>query len=244
MNRPYRNFDLPKQHLDERHYVPERARTSTEIERRHSLPSGTILAEHQRDGLHIASQIMQMVEQPEDIAFARDVIAMSGINTSWYSYAANSPVMRRRLNLPMLADEEAEWRETRSGLLTKAQRGLVEAATVAEALANTKAERRSTLRQQQILGRQLGNVSLQLACMELGSIADSYSSFDVQNFAREQSLETLEKARIFGDQVGSHPSLAQLADPNSDLAVYWRRNAPNGAFEAYEEALEDYPRVV
>lgn len=244
MNKPYRNFDLPKQHLDDRHYVPERARTSTEIQRRRALPNGTILAEHQRDGLHIASQIMQRVEQPEDITFARDVIAMSGLNASWYSYAAHSPVMRRRLNLPVLADEETEWRETRSGLLTKAQQGLVEAATIAEALASTKAERRSTLRQQQILGRQLGGVSLQLACIEVGSVADSYSSFDVQNLAREQSLEALEKARIFGDQVGSHPSMAQLADPNSDLAVYWRRNAPNGAFEAYEEAIEDYPRTV
>jgi endonuclease V-like protein UPF0215 family len=244
MNKPYRNFDLPKQHLDDRHYVPERARTSTEIDRRRTLPSGTILAEHQRDGLHVASQIMQTVEQPEDIAFARGVIAMSGLNAGWYNYAADSPVMRRRLNLPTLADEETDWRETKSGLLTKAQRGLVEAATIAEALASAKADRRSTLRHQQQLGRRLGNVSLQLACIEISSVADSYSPFDVQNFAREQSLQTLEQAREFGDQIGSHPSVAQLADPNSPLAVYWRRTAPNGAFEAYEEAIEEYPRSI
>lgn len=244
MNKPYRNFDLPKQHLDDRHYVPERARTSTEIERRHTLPQGTILAEHQRDGLRIAGQIMQMVEQPEDITFARNVIAMSGLNAGWYNYAAHSPVMRRRLDLPTLADGETDWRETRTGLLTKAQQGLVEAATIAEVLVATKVERRSTARHQQQLGRHLGNVSLQLACIEVGTVADSYTPFDVQNFAREQSLQTLEQARVFGDQVGSHPSMAQLADPNSDLAVYWRRNAPNGAFEAYEEAIEDYPRTV
>jgi hypothetical protein len=202
------------------------------------------LAEHQRDGLHIASQIMQLIEQPEDLAFAHDVISMSGLNTSWYSYAEHSPVMRRRLNLPLLADEETEWHETKNGLLTKAQQGLVEVATVADALASAKTERRSTARHQQLLGRQLGNVSLQLACIEVGSVAKSYSPFDIQNMAREQSLHTLEKARVFGDHVGSNPSLAQLADPNSDLAVYWRRNAPNGAFEAYEEALEDYPRTI
>ncbi|MNL62941.1 hypothetical protein D3C87_1870170 [compost metagenome] len=85
---------------------------------------------------------------------------------------------------------------------------------------------------------------MQLACIEVGTVADSYSPFDVQNLAREQSLQTLEQARVFGDHVGSHPSMAQLADPNSDLAVYWRRNAPNGAFEAYEEAIEDYPRTI
>lgn len=244
MNKPYRNFDLPKQHLDDRHYVPERARSMTEIERRRSLPSGTLLAEHQRDGLSIAHQIMRSVEQPEDVAFAGTLIAMSGLNAGWYNYAAHSPVMRRRLNLPTLADEESDWRESRSGLLTKAQQGLVEAATIAEALVATKVERRSTARHQQQLGRQLGNVSLQLACAEVGTVADSYSPFDVQNLAREASLTMLEQARVFGDQVGSHPSVAQLADPNSDLAVYWRRNAPNGAFEAYEEAIEDYPRTV
>lgn len=244
MNKPYRNFDLPKQHLDDHHYIPERARSRSEIERRRSLPSGTLLAEHQRDGLSIAHRIMTSIEQPEDMAFAGSLIAMSGLNTGWYNYAAHSTVMRRRLDLPMLADEESDWRESRSGLLTKAQQGLVEAATIAEALVATKVERRSTVRQQKQLGRQLGNVSLQLACAEVSMVANAYSPFAVQDMAREASLTILEQARVFSAQAGTHPSVAQLADPNSDLAVYWRRNAPNGAFEAYEEAIEDYPRTV
>lgn len=244
MNKPYRNFDLPKQHLDNRHYIPERARSSTEIDRRRMLPNGTILAEHQRDGLLIANQIMRTVEEPEDVAYAGAIVAMSSLNAGWYNYAADGLVMRRRLNLPTLADEETDWRETRSGLLTKAQEGLAKAATIAEALAATQTERHSNVRQKQLLGRSLGNVSLQLACIEIGGVSRFYDAFDVQNLAREQSLQTLEQARIFADEVGSHPSIAQLADPNSDLAVYWRRTAPNGAFEAYEEAIEDYPRVV
>jgi len=244
MNKPYRNFDLPTQHLDSHHYVPERARSRGEIERRHTLPSGTILTEHQRDGLRIASRVMGLVEQPEDVAFAGDVIAMSGLNASWYNYAAHAPVMRRRLNLPMFTDEETDWRETKSGLLTKAQQGLATAATLAEVVVATRIENRSSARFQQQLGRQLGNTSLQLACIEVGTVADSYSPFDVQNLAREQSLQMLEQARVFGDKVGSHPSTAQLADSNSDLAVYWRRHAPNGAFEAYEEAIEEYPRTI
>jgi hypothetical protein len=241
MNKPYNNFDLPTRHLNNNHYVPERARASEEIERRHRLPHGTILAEHQRDGLAIASRIMQSVEQPEDLAFAGNVIAMSSLNAGWYNYAANSSVMRRRLLLPTLASEESDWRETKTGLLTKAQQGLATSAVLAEVLVATKVENRSTARAQQQLGRQLGNTSLQLACIEVGTIAGSYSAFDVQDIARTESLQLLEQARVLGDQVGSHPSIAQLADQDSDLAVYWRRQAPNGAYQAYEAAIADRP---
>lgn len=244
MNKPYRNFDLPKQHLDDRHYIPARARSKSEIERRRSLPSGTTLLEHQRDGLVIASQMLDWAEQPEDVAFTSNLIAISGLNAGWYSYAANAPVMRRRLSLPRLADEETGWHETRSGLLTKAQHGLAHAATLADALAGAAAERRVIERYEKALGRQLGNVSLNLACVELGNIAGSYGEFDIQNLAREQSLQTLEEARTFSDQIGSHPSIAQLADPNSDLAIHLRRHAPNDTLEAYEESLEVRPRNI
>lgn len=244
MNKPYRNFDLPKQHLDDRHYVPARARSKSEIERRRHLPSGTILLEQQRDGLSIAARILDGIEQPEDVTFATNLIAMSGLNAGWYSYAADSSVMRRRLNLPRLADDEIEWRETRGGLLTKAQRGLVDAADLAGTLAATAAERRATERHERRLGRQMGDVALQLACVELGNVAQAYSDFDIQNFARERSLYILEEARVFGDKIGSHPSIAQLADPNSDLAVYLRRAAPNDTLEAYEESIEMRPRNI
>lgn len=242
MNKPYRNFDLPKQHLDERHYMPARARSKSEIERRRSLPSGTTLAEQQRDGLVIASKMLEWVEQPEDVTFTSNVIAMSGLNAGWYSYAAKSAVMRRRLSLPRLADEETGWRETHDGLLTKAQQGLAYAASLADLLVGATIEQRATEHYRQQIGRNLGNLSLNLACIELGNVAQSYSEFDIQDLAREHSLQMLDSARTFGDQIGTHPSIAQLADPNSDLAIHIRRHAPNDTLEAYEEALEVYPR--
>jgi hypothetical protein len=41
------------------------------------------------------------------------------------------------------------------------------------------------------------------------------------------------------ERIGTHPSLAQLSDPDSDLSVFWRRQAPNGAYEALEWAHEE-----
>jgi len=243
MKKPYNNFDLPRQHLTSDHYVPSRARHADEIDRRRTLPRGTLLAEQQRDGLHIASNIASNVQSPQDLAFVTDTLAVSGLNAGWYNYAQKSDVMRRRLLLPELANDDEDWRESRSGLLTKAQEGLVHAAEMATVFAAAKTERKDTQRQTFLLGRHLGNVALELACVPLGNAPRFLSAFEVQSVAREKALETLERSRIIADQVGTNPSIAQLSDPDSPLSVYWRRNAPNGAYEAYEQAIEEFPHA-
>ena len=48
----------------------------------------------------------------------------------------------------------------------------------------------------------------------------------------------LEDSRTLYKQVGSNPTLAQLSDNDSPLSVYWRRNAPDTAYEALEQAIE------
>lgn len=241
MKKPYSNFDLPRQHIYSDHYVPSRARDTEEIARRRALPTGTILAEYQRDGLQMATNILAHVEEPEDVAFAVDTLAASGLNSAWYSYARHASVMRRRLSLPELANDEVGdgWRQTRNGLLTKAQRGLAFTAELAGQLAASRSEGREVDRQSIALGRQLGNVSLELACVRLGNAPESLSAFDVQSLAREQALEALEYSRVVASQTGTHPSLAQLADVDSPLSVYWRREATNGAYEAYERAAAE-----
>lgn len=241
MKKPFSNFDLPRQHINSDHYIPARARASDEIDRRRSLPAGTLLAEQQRDGLRIAANIIGYLEEPEDVAFTTEVLAVSGLNAGWYSFAQHSSVMRRRLLLPELANDEGEedWRETRVGLLTKVQTGLVVATELAEGLALARANRHETRRQTVELGRRLGNVSLELACIRLGNAPRLLSAFAVQSLAREEALITLEQSRVIADQVGVNPSIAQLADVDSPLSVFWRRNAPNGAFEALEQAVEE-----
>lgn len=52
----------------------------------------------------------------------------------------------------------------------------------------------------------------------------------------------MESARERAAEIGVNPSLAQLGDVDSPLSVYWRRHAPNGAFDAYMEALETTQR--
>ena len=245
MNRqpkPYKDFDLTSTHIVDNHYVPPKARRSDEIARRHSLPRGTVLLEKQRDGISIASDILQQDYDQPDKDFIIETLGASALNTSWYTFAQSAPVMRRRLKLPELADDQADWRETRPGLLVKIREGLVGATHMAEKVRMSHVNRLETRRQTTLLGRQLGNVSLKIASLPIANTAMGQSAFDIQEAARLRSLEALETARTFADRtLGLHPSIAQLADPDSPLSVYWRRNAPNEAHNAYEQALEEHP---
>lgn len=104
MKQPYRHFDLPTIHLDphKAHHIPRRATNQSEVERRKTLPKGTLLAEEQTRGIAVAARLLWHLSEQEDIAFVRPIIAAAGINTAWYDFAAQSPVMRRRLLLPRL----------------------------------------------------------------------------------------------------------------------------------------------
>jgi hypothetical protein len=245
---PYRKSYQSRNHLTGEHYVPDRTRDPNEAERRHSLPGGTILAEQQRDGLIIASSIMgHEFENPRDNAFITEMLGASAFNASWYAFArkitvpkTHRPPSRRVIDLPELADDDADWRETRSGLLTKIRQGLAHTAGTAEQLVTMHISGHSTERLNMRLGQQMARHSLQLACLEIANAPRGMSAFDIQDTARERSLDAQESARTLTNVIGIHPSVAQLANPDSPLSVHWRRNAPDSAYNAYEQGLEEF----
>ncbi len=107
----YKDFDLPTNHQAKgEDYIPPKARQADEIERRRRLPSGTLLAEQQRDGIAISAEALARLEREEDLQFASRILGASALNTSWYLFAKGAPVMRRRLKLPVLATPEPEFR--------------------------------------------------------------------------------------------------------------------------------------
>lgn len=247
IQRPPKDFDLPTKHLGlDGHFVPPKARDEEEIARRRDLAPGTLVAEFQQRGLAVASTILKFIERPEDIHFSSRVLAASGINTAWYAFArgAEGEVMRRRLKLPYLAAHKPELRRASSDILEDASWLFHEASTATHELINTSEQyfprRFDTARRK--VGRITGRASLTLACVSLGDelIAhpEGLASVDTQILVRQQCLRALQDARTLGDEIGLAPSVAQLADLDSHLSVFWRRNAPNGALQAYETAVD------
>lgn len=239
-----RDFDLTNKHLNgERNYVPPKARDETEIERRRSLPRGTLITEFQQRGLQIAHAVLAQVHQPEDLRFASRFLAASSINAAWYTFAEEAPVMRRRLKLPVLTAEIPEERPSSYMIHLNALDVLARATEQARGvIANVGLDHDQAEYRRRQFGRTVGHGALTIASISLG---DTFAydridtkDADVQLAVRDAGLRTLQDARFLQADIGTAPSLAQLADPDSDLSVFWRRNAPNGALEAYHAAIE------
>lgn len=241
--RIYKDFDLPTKHVHGTHFVPAKAREEAEIARRRQLPKGVLLAEQQARGLAVASTLLKHLSDTESIAFSGRLITASGLNTAWYGFArgAEHEVMRRRLKLPYLAVQDPAYRPTSADLLHDAAFAFGEARAVAEQV-TAALETRSpkTERYKRSLGRQVGSASLTLACVDLGDrlIEQPLRSVDTQMLVRQRSLQALNDARTLSNTLGLPPSIAQFADPDSQLSVYWRREAPNNALKAYQAAVE------
>ena len=240
MKKPYRDFDLPNRHLTEahNHYVPPKARSSSEIERRHELPRGTVLAEQQLRGIAIAGHVLTKISDEPDVHFATAVLAPASLNTAWYSFARRSDVMRRRLKLPILRNGWFDEAPNSTMLLFQSQDQLSDLMAVAGLHVAATMDRSPRLTKlSTAVGRLAGEAALHISCVEIADQLPETTPFVAQDMARIASLKTLQVARKLHADFDTPPSLAQLADPDSDLAVHIRRHAPNGAYEAYDEAL-------
>ncbi len=236
MKKPFKDFDLPKHHLTaERHYVPPKARRSSEIERRHELPTGTVLAEHQTGGLAIASYVLDVVEGETNRGYAAKLFGASAVNTAWYGYGRFSDVMRRRLKLPYMADLPEDYDADRA--LSYDLRDTVQ---MADHFTGLVTDRKAGVAKARVaLGRQVGEVGLSLACV--GMKPPSFDTpFAIQTCVREASLQLMNEAQALTAEIGTPPSFAQLPDVDSDLSLHIRRTAPNGVYQAYADALDNF----
>jgi len=172
---PYSQLNLPKYHLSSEngHYSPYASRDEIETGRRDSLRPGSLILEQQYYGVGIASSMISELEKNDidDGGFTTRMLAMTGINSSWYSFARKSDVMSRRLSLPKMSEEfgGTAYNETRESLLQKCNRGMFTSAIMAGYLYDMheygiKIGERA---REVSLGRSLGNTSLSLACLDV-----------------------------------------------------------------------------
>lgn len=237
--RPPIDYDMPVEHLNaELDSVVAKSRDQARIDYLRSMPPGTARAEAQLFGHAVASGVLDTIADPDDVAFSVDIIAAAGINTAWYNGASGSiEVMRRRLKLPKLATDDGIiepstlWHSGRQQF-----RGAVMLADTVARETKTRSPKLPERKRQYM--RQLGNASLTLACSQLPADITEASAYNAQIGARLQSQRVLRAARELGETIGKNPSLRQFEDTDSELSVYWRRHAPDGARQALLNAVE------
>jgi hypothetical protein len=246
MRRGPQTFDLPVANLSQLvgHYVPPPARDQLEIERRQNNPKNTVILEAQTDGVKILGKTFDAIAEDLEVRdyFAREMGSVC-LNTAWYSYANIQPdpsrptidnVGRRRLELPKHAriDDEGIVRyETALNNQHEIEDGLSKAALLALKLeAAHKHELETvTYRTRKQFGHMIGNVGLRLAATPLiGQRNDD--PYDIQTAVRDSGRDAIEHSRELHEE--AYPTVAQLIDLDSELAVYLRRKAPTAMRDA------------
>lgn len=201
-----------------------------------TMPAGTANAEAQFFGHGVASGVLNTLSDPEAIAYSVGILAPAGFNTAWYTGAQNVvAVQRRRLKLPRfdmpegIVEPRAFWQDGREQFAAS----LKLADTIARETRSSSERIHITKR---LYMRQLGNAALALASSQLSPDIVLATAYDAQLSARLQSQRLLKASRELGKVVGRHPSLKQLADPDSYLSVHVRRTAPKSARQAFVDA--------
>lgn len=247
MNRPYKNIDQPVVNLNEtdgQHYVPPLSRDEQEINYLQSAAPGTKILAHQSTGLTVTHAVSEHAFSNEaDRHFAFNALSKALFNSSWYLFAQGSQdVMRRRLLLPELADDDADWRETSTGLLARTQDSLGYAAELGQELAIAHASERSTHRIRTKLGRQMGNSAILLTSMEMTPTPRGQSAFEISHAQRLRYLDLLRTSRTTSPQHPVFPSIAQIARQRSPLSTEWQDTAPqtNEAYRVLAEAQDTF----
>lgn len=247
MKKPYKDFDLTRELINtDKHFVPPKARRPEEIERRKAeakIVNGTFLSrEYQRAGSRVGGYVFLRVKDKADQLFAGKILGICGFVSGVYE--AHDPglkgpqVMSRRGQLAFYGeDPELMQRPTTDDFEVDAftaYEGILHAAgKIATANANNLP---SLARTQLEQGRLMASMALGVANISLDTIPESASPFRVSDIIRNHGLQTVRRAHELTEHIGTPPSLAQLADPYSDLSVYLNREAPDGFLEAYEEA--------
>lgn len=244
----FKDFDLTKAHLQGvEHYQTPRTRDPEEAQRRrelHGINKNLVVLEGQARGIGAAILLLQQVQAPEDRAFTTQIIAESSLNSAWYTSARDAKEMRKRIKLPIAVARATTHRSDGVEMFQKGQVQLSKTHYLAMQLPGALSYPDRDNYAQTVglhFGQAAGEAGLHLACIALAdevAYDDTLTHIEIQEQVRDRSLEVLASARDRVHEIGVAPSLAQLAHADSPLSVWWRNNAPDGAYQALNYAQE------
>jgi hypothetical protein len=245
--KPRANFDQPVVHVPEEsvHFVPPKARSAAEIARRKKMPKlppgkSQLIAEYQKRGVDFSAGIFEKVGDEASIKYAAGTLAVVAWNASWYTNARRATdVMRRRQLLPKIADDETGARLTEVELSGRIGNSFMTLSMQAEGIVAERARGQVVSSHDWKFGQKAGNTALELSALHHNITGIGGNAVEIQDQMMAAAMLTAEEARNLGLVIGAVPSFAQFADPDSALSVNWRRNAPNGALEAYHATVEE-----
>lgn len=243
-------FELPSAFVSPRgpEYIPPATHNPLSAEARREVPAGTLIVAQQYLGAVAAGLFVQeLVENGshEDQVFGAEILSAALLGSTRLSLRGGQPVMRRHLNLPIIADPDTDMRLGSNERIDMTIGQLEIAADLSEDLYRVKrATGRASLRLSHLFGRTAGDAALWVTMLPHNEIGPTGSTADVQHAVRQVAMNTLDTTRRLGEQVGAPISLAMLGGPVTNLTAYIEQRAPHGAYNALRSAQSDAAMLV
>lgn len=224
-------------------FVPQPAHDEKTAEERRNNPSGTLLLERQYIGAVIAKNFFEkLLDKPADeVRFGTRMIAAAALGSARYSFEDNGLISFRRVRLPMLFDIEKGRRLTEPERIARTEVALERMVSGSEHLyydmkSNEPRKVADTLG---AFGREAGEAALWVALQSVPEVAQSSSILQVQRSVLRVAMGAFDTSMKLASELGTNPSLAMLAERDTDWTKHLSLSLHHGAFAAFAEAQYD-----
>lgn len=238
-----KHHDLPKNHLaraSELHYIPSRSLDEAVVEARRALPNGTLIHAHEVGGTMVAARFLGKLTRLDDLREGSRLVAAAAFNTAWYTHARDTSTMRRRLWLPQQVDPETDERMGDFDRSLEAAEQLVAGLITGNRVLSEHIKKgRATARARARFGVVMGDAALAVAVAPHIGLAASGTHASIQRRVRDIAMQTAYDAQTMHATFGTHPSMAQLGDAESDVSRTIRLHAPEYLARAYVASQDE-----
>lgn len=247
--RPPKQLNLPRDiYEDLEDFVPYPSDDPDIITKRRS-ERGMLVADMELRGVRVLQQLNPA--QFDSLASqhaARDIIARVGIGSAHYDLAREDAMF-----YPLRLGLVAEGARTRSSERRYASQQELAAQTLkhltlAEMMASAHYRHLHTPGMSEhaagaarSAGRYIGNAALSSLVYDMPGTMEHRHPVDIQLTVRDKSLALLSEIEDYGRSISARPSVAQLMEPDSPVAVDIRRHAPRDVRRAFEAAAAEHP---
>lgn len=246
---PPKQLHLPRTQFDDiEAYTTYPAHEPGIVAKRRAHP-GTLIADQELRGIAIFDALTpSRFDTRAEQRAASEIREHTGIGSGHYGLT-NSTTMYSQLTMGLIADgsrtHSSELRHiTAEEHLARTQKfteiaGMLALTRLEVLRAGSDPERAERLGRH--VGRGLANAALHSRVRDMPGRFSHLHPVDVQLLVRDTSIELLGEVAERGREDSALPSVAQLAEPDSPVAVRIRRSAPAAVRRVYEQTLAEYP---
>jgi hypothetical protein len=241
---PFTQLYTSRNHLGkEALWVPGAAHSPEIIEHRKGRPADTLVYELQHVATQIAGRVFQLVHHRADIESAGNMIAPALFNSGRMTLARRTSDTRtsRSVNdLHQVAKPDTVYRDNPADVRTKTMFRFAAISELSNRVFQECAISKPTNKSLYRAGRALGNTGLATGLTVDMKYIPMGTDHEVQDWVRESGLRTVATTHELAEALTVAPSIAQLADRNSPLTTHWNNTATNGAYDALQQAQEEF----